>query len=860
MRRRILCIALCFVLIALSIPVGATEQSLTVATAQDLLTLVENCRLDSYSLGLTVSLEADIDLSGREFEPIPIFSGSFLGNGHTVSGLKITGDGSDVGLFRYLTETAVVSDLYVRGEVTPGGSRGNVGGIAGVNKGQLLGCTFQGTVSGADRVGGLVGSNAVTGVIDEGCVSGSVYGNHFVGGIAGENSGVIRNLVNEAGINETVRQNTIDISDITVDTITNSEAVNTVTDIGGIAGSSCGVIRGCRNNGAVGYPQMGYNIGGIAGSQSGYIADCENHGTVSGRKEVGGIAGQMIPVTFMDYSVDTLQILEGQLAEVSVLADRAAANTQSNATELRGQITQLQAQADTARDAVETLIPDKDNPQPPDSDTIAAAQNNLSASLGAMPGTITGITSTAEGTAKDLTRDLQALSNGIAAMGNTLDNASSNLGGSISDASDADTEEDLTAKVHNCANHGAIVADLNGGGIAGAMSFENDLDPDANLQFSGQLSLNFDTTVRCVITACRNLGAVTVKKAAGGGIVGWQSMGLVKQCFNAGALAAQNAEQVGGIAGSSGGYIRACQVRCTIAGNTAVGGIAGIGAVVSDCYSLSVLHGSEQVGALLGQRQDSYAQEEMPVRSNFYFAAEKDPGAIDGISYEGIAQALTLEAFLAPQGMTETFGTATVTFVLEDGTTQVLSLPTGSALDAAAFPVLPEKAGFSADWDGPENTGHVYFDMTFRAVYTPLQTVVQSEEMSGELPVLLAQGQFPTADSFRAMARSESGAIAAYELEFADGSTANKLRWLIPAGYEAKQLQVQVRSADGTWRTVAAAEDGSYLAFAVTAGDSAVALFPAPRDLTFLWVLIAAGVLLAAGVTVTVCLVRKKRG
>jgi hypothetical protein len=230
--------------------------------------------------------------------------------------------------------------------------------------------------------------------------------------------------------------------------------------------------------------------------------------------------------------------------------------------------------------------------------------------------------------------------NGIAAMESTLSNASSNLGGSISDASDADTEADMTGKIHNCTNHGAVVADLNGGGIAGAMSFENDLDPDANLQFSGQLSLNFDTTVRCVITSCTNSGTVSVKKATGGGIVGWQSMGLVKQCFNEGDLDAQSAEQVGGIAGSSGGYIRGCLVRCAIAGDTAVGGIAGVGAVVSDCYSLSVLHGSEQIGALLGQRQESYPQEESPVHTNYYFAPEKDPGGIDGVSYEGIAQAL----------------------------------------------------------------------------------------------------------------------------------------------------------------------------------------------------------------------------
>jgi hypothetical protein len=209
--------------------------------------------------------------------------------------------------------------------------------------------------------------------------------------------------------------------------------------------------------------------------------------------------------------------------------------------------------------------------------------------------------------------------------------------------------------------------------------------------------------------------------------------------------------------------------------------------------------------------------------------------------------------------MQEKFGIATVTFVFEDGTTQVLSLATGDALDAAAFPVLPEKAGYAAAWDGPEITGYVYFDMTFRAVYTPLQTVVQSKEMSGEMPVLLAQGQFPSSDSFRAEPRNENGSIAAYDLEFAPGSTVSKLRWLIPAGYEAKQLQAQVLGADGTWRIAEITEDGSYLIVAIADGDSAIALYPAPRDLTLLWVLVAAGALLVGSAIGVVYLLRKKR-
>lgn len=59
-----------------------------VRTAEDLVQLAENCTLDSWSQGRIVRLEADIDLSGTDFTPIPTFGGTFEGQGHTISGLS----------------------------------------------------------------------------------------------------------------------------------------------------------------------------------------------------------------------------------------------------------------------------------------------------------------------------------------------------------------------------------------------------------------------------------------------------------------------------------------------------------------------------------------------------------------------------------------------------------------------------------------------------------------------------------------------------------------------------------------------------------------------------------------------------
>ena len=66
-----------------------TKEILSIATVEEFLAFVENCRLDSYSRGLTVELEADIDLTRVDFSGIPIFCGSFEGRGYSIKGLDI---------------------------------------------------------------------------------------------------------------------------------------------------------------------------------------------------------------------------------------------------------------------------------------------------------------------------------------------------------------------------------------------------------------------------------------------------------------------------------------------------------------------------------------------------------------------------------------------------------------------------------------------------------------------------------------------------------------------------------------------------------------------------------------------------
>ena len=287
-------------------------------TAEDLTEFSQNCTLDSWSQGKTVYLEADIDLTGVDFTPIPTFGGTFDGQGHTISVLFLTGSGNVRGLFRYIQPTGAVRDLNVTGTISPSDRKNTLGGLVGENQGAITNCSFSGTVSGADSIGGIAGINEAQGQIINCTFSGSVTGEHYVGGIAGQNYGSIIQCENSGSINTTEVDAELNLDNLNQEQLNAAENVPVCTDIGGITGFSSGILQSCVNTGAVCYAHVGYNIGGIVGRQSGYLNGCANSGTILGRKDVGGIAGQLVPEVRLLYNegqvgdlLDELDVLRG---------------------------------------------------------------------------------------------------------------------------------------------------------------------------------------------------------------------------------------------------------------------------------------------------------------------------------------------------------------------------------------------------------------------------------------------------------------------------------------------------------------------------------------------------------------------
>lgn len=183
-----------------------------------------------------------------------------------------------------------------------------------------------------------------------------------VGGIAGQNAGTVLNCTNKAAVNTAVSEEDLSsgLEDVesTIYTLLKREDVKenaVTTDTGGVAGYSNGILQSCTNLGAVGYPHVGYNVGGIAGRQNGYMASCVNRGKVQGRKDVGGIVGQMAPDITLQFSSNGLEELQTELNGLHNLIDATLDNAQSASDTVSGRITRISGYADAARDSAHNM-------------------------------------------------------------------------------------------------------------------------------------------------------------------------------------------------------------------------------------------------------------------------------------------------------------------------------------------------------------------------------------------------------------------------------------------------------------------------------------------------------------------------
>lgn len=349
-----------------ALPLSAAESSKTykISTAEELIEFSKLCRLDSWSKGKEFLLTTDIILTGKDFSSIPIFSGTFDGQGHSIKGVSVTGV-TGRGLFSIISENATVKNLNVVGIVRPSGSESSIGGIAGTNKGVIYNCKFSGKVAATNTVGGIVGENTSTGSVLKCTAAGTVDGEKFTGGVVGNNSGNIVQSINAASVNTTNEEKKHSLEDIDLSTLTDvdsytkksssSDETSSATDTGGIAGYSTGTIFSCENSGSIGYPHVGYNIGGIAGRSSGLIINCSNYGQLNGRKDIGGIAGQMEPYLVVNINPDNMDELKDELEKLTNLIDTAINETNDDSLAINSTVESASGYLQSATDSADNI-------------------------------------------------------------------------------------------------------------------------------------------------------------------------------------------------------------------------------------------------------------------------------------------------------------------------------------------------------------------------------------------------------------------------------------------------------------------------------------------------------------------------
>lgn len=224
--------------------------------------------------GGNYQLTADIIVTAPYANEFTDFSGTFDGNGHTVT-LAIDQPSKDnIGLFSKISSTATIKNVTVDGTVT--GSR-CVGGIAGTSNGTITQCQNKATITATkngsgnySQAGGIVGyaENAtITSCANVGNVNAAPNDGRRCGGVAGyAKTSVIENCYNQGQVSSCR---------------TSSRAA-----VGGIAGyidSNASVIN-CYNSGeisCVAASQVAKLVGWNAGStikNCYYLGDKESEG------------------------------------------------------------------------------------------------------------------------------------------------------------------------------------------------------------------------------------------------------------------------------------------------------------------------------------------------------------------------------------------------------------------------------------------------------------------------------------------------------------------------------------------------------------------------------------------------------
>jgi PKD repeat protein len=282
--------------------------------------------IESQGLDASYELVSDIDASetsawnaGKGFDPIgkstfqggPPFTGTFDGNGHTVTGLTITrGSENNVGLF---------------------GGTGSGSSIENINLRQVD------IIGGSPSVGALVGSSTGGGVTGA-SASGSINAQDFVGGLIGFTEGTVTQ--SSADVRVTAASSDVGglIGEVSGGSVSQSFATGNVDGGGGEVGGLVGDVSSASvtDSYARGDADGNFDVGGLIGaSNSGTVTRSYSTGSVTAdfSDDAGGLigdsfSGSVVTDSYWDTQASGRTSSEGGtgLTTNEMTGDRAPAN------------------------------------------------------------------------------------------------------------------------------------------------------------------------------------------------------------------------------------------------------------------------------------------------------------------------------------------------------------------------------------------------------------------------------------------------------------------------------------------------------------------------------------------------------
>ena len=525
------------------------------------------------------------------------FTGTFDGQGHTVSGIYVNSDNTCQGFFGVINGATITNLHIAKGYIRGNGS---VGGIVGNAEGGSIedctnGCTIASTGSSN---GGIIGNGM--GVQITGCTNNGplVAGQYQNGGIAGT------------------------VENSTIDQCVNNANITVDDHVGGIAGyNTNGTVSNCLNKGNVNTSNAFYTYtAGIVANNRGtgsVVKNCLNLGTISGQGGTGCRQNSIVCATDANgtpadncYSINTSGVSVGladnsrdvteEELESGIIANLLQGNQEEliwgqtigadNSPVLGGPEVFIYGDGTCGNAPLQTgegdfyLISTADELRLFAS-MVNSGQTSINGRLTAdiVLNDTTNWTSWNESTAP-------------ANTWTPIGNSSQPFTGTL----DGDGHSVSGIYISNETDYQGLVGYLGSGGTLQDLGVKASYIKGGN-RVGGVCGMNSGP-----VTNCYNTGNVTGNSQVGG-VCGYKQ-GTVTNCYNTGSVAGNN--YVGGVCGWNDiGSITNCYNTGSVAGNGYVGGLCGLNyGTVTNCYYLNTC-GAAGVGT--SKTADEFASGEV---------------------------------------------------------------------------------------------------------------------------------------------------------------------------------------------------------------------------------------------------------